>query len=206
MTYLEVILTIPLTLILTMKLRDLKFINQTDLKKLGDMADLETQDFIKKIQSMINAGRRINTLYRSLYETLLNDDTPENHSLQDSHQKTETTIYPIIQELGSIPIGEMEYYVESSDFSKNHGNMKRSLGIRNLAQLYSYAYVETPMRPCKEAAKRWQSFLVDHHDIIISNWREINELTILPQSINEDSMPIENINLAIKELILLLVN
>jgi len=187
-----------------MKLRDYKFIGQTDLRRLGDWADWEEDKFITWIQNKMNLGQHIHKRFMAIYEMILNEKQKEATEIQHEIQDERETIDPISSQLEKIPIDEMKHYVDYSDFSKNRGHMIRSLNIRNLGQLYSYVYVEKPRRPCKEAAKRWQAYIIEHYKDIISKWNEANTVMLLPQTINTDSTPIDNITTAIKDLIIIL--
>ena len=54
-----------------MKLRDYKFIGQTDLRRLGDWADWEEDKFITWIQNKMNLGQHIHKRFMAIYEMIM---------------------------------------------------------------------------------------------------------------------------------------
>lgn len=186
-----------------MKLIELGVITVSQRRFLGRYANMEVEDYLNEIGGKINSGQSVNKFFRELYDDIITRYPEKNHDYADSQDNVHKN--PLLNELRGISIDEMEFYVDSDEFRKNCGSLKRK-GIKTLEDLYLFEYAPKPLQAYKEAAKKWQCVLKNKTEVVITEWKEANIAKCLPQTIDVNSTLIENIDKAVTELINLLMH
>lgn len=175
-----------------MKLFELDSLKPSDVKKLGNCADMTIEEYIIWFKRLHNPNKLYKNIYNTIIDNGLDQKAVHNDDLPPENDE-------VINALNEIPIDEIQFYVDSKEYSKYIGAIRKIKNITTLGQLFSYKF---PLLQQHEiAGKRWQDVLKTQYPAIIDNWHSFSVVRYFPQSVNMDSGLFENIKKAFSEIV-----
>lgn len=154
---------------------------------------MSVEEYVDWIRQQKKRGHNINKFYLSLYDKICDGLSEITISVSEMPEKKDY----VQQTLEKIPLDEIQYYVNETEYTKHCGELRRK-GITNLGQLYSFQFLSK--HKFEIIAQSWQQFLKDSHTIIISNWEDYHSTKVLPVDIDKEEGLIGNLKRAIIEI------
>lgn len=173
-----------------MKIKELDFLTKEYIKKLGKYADMDIGVYIDKIDSQIKSGSHVNKLYVELYDALKKERSAFCGS-DDADKEAIGKMDELKEKLDRIPLEEIKFHVDDSEYSKNYNKIKRKFAIETLGDLYSSNF---PASLAFEiTANKWKDLIIRQHENIIKEYNDFIIVKNYPETIKEEGGLIGNL-------------